>query len=134
MDENWETDWLRYYIANAREWSRAAKYITSLIDVVIAGRFGEVVEIRSRVKTFESSVEKVPRKGYLVDVSGDATLDVLKAKITDILGVRVVCYFADDIYPITEVLKRNFDLVAETDKIEELEESEFDVWLPGASS
>lgn len=53
--------------------------------------------IQSRIKSPESIIEKLQRKG------NDVILDSLQ-QIEDIAGIRIVCSFIDDIYEIAEML------------------------------
>lgn len=59
---------------------------------------------KSRVKSFESIVNKLMRKGC------DVTTQEMKEHIHDIAGVRIICSFISDIYNVAEVLKQHKDL------------------------
>ncbi|MBQ6127454.1 GTP pyrophosphokinase family protein [Candidatus Saccharibacteria bacterium] len=56
--------------------------------------------IEWRIKSFDSVVEKCRRKGY------DLTFESIKSNITDIVGVRVVTPFRDDIYTVEKAIIR----------------------------
>ena len=66
--------------------------------------YNPIEHVSSRVKSPDSLVEKVMRKGIEPD------FDVIRAEITDIAGVRVTCSFVSDVY-------RLFDLLAQHDDI-----------------
>ena len=51
--------------------------------------------IKSRLKSIESIVEKLQRKGLPFSV------DEIEKNLTDIAGVRVICAFPEDIYLIS---------------------------------
>ena len=70
-------------------------------------------QIKCRVKTPKSILEKLMRKGYAV------TLDSAVENLNDIAGIRVICSYIDDIYTIAELLKSQDDitLIKETDYI-----------------
>ncbi len=57
-----------------------------------------------RVKTIESIQAKCRKKGY------DATYECALEKINDIIGVRGVCSFEDDVYRMAQVLSTHQDL------------------------
>lgn len=59
---------------------------------------------KSRVKSFESLINKLVRKG------SDITTKAAKEHINDIAGLRIVCSFLSDIYNMVEVLKEHEDI------------------------
>lgn len=59
---------------------------------------------KSRVKSFESLINKLVRKGR------DITTKAAKEHIKDIAGLRIVCSFLSDIYNMVEVLKEHEDI------------------------
>lgn len=59
---------------------------------------------KSRIKSFESIVNKLARKGC------DITTQCAKEYIHDIAGVRIICSFIQDIYNIMDVLRQREDL------------------------
>lgn len=60
---------------------------------------------KSRVKSFESLINKLVRKGC------DITTKAAKEHINDIAGLRIVCSFLSDIYNMVEVLKEHEDIM-----------------------
>lgn len=60
--------------------------------------------IESRIKSPESILEKMLRRGY------DLSFDTLKKNIYDIAGIRVVCNYINDIYQIVNLLMKQKDL------------------------
>lgn len=69
--------------------------------------------IHSRLKTFDSIVEKIERRGL------PQTLESIEENLHDIAGVRVVCTFPDDIYHLRNALLNQDDifLVEEKDYV-----------------
>lgn len=61
--------------------------------------------IQSRIKAKDSIEDKLKKK------EKEPTVMNAKDYLQDIAGVRVICYFADDIYNLVEVLKRQADLI-----------------------
>lgn len=61
--------------------------------------------IQDRIKKKKSIEEKLRRKGY--------TDSILNAKdyLQDIAGIRVICYFAEDVYDLIAAVKRQQDLI-----------------------
>lgn len=60
--------------------------------------------IEGRVKTTESIVAKLRRKGLPL------TVEAARESINDIAGVRVVCSYIDDVYHVAEMLERQTDI------------------------
>lgn len=60
--------------------------------------------IKCRIKTQQSIMEKLKRKGL------DYTLEAILENINDIAGIRVVCSFIDDIFVIASMLEKQDDI------------------------
>ena len=60
--------------------------------------------IKSRIKSPESIIDKVMRKGIPL------TVDSIEKNISDIAGIRVICAFPNDIYMLSEALLRQDDV------------------------
>ena len=66
---------------------------------------GPIHNIQSRIKEKRSIEEKLRRLGF-TDSMNNA-----RNELQDIAGIRVICYFVNDIYNIVHILKRQTDLV-----------------------
>jgi len=71
--------------------------------------YNPIEHVSSRVKTAESIVAKVQRRG-LVSQDGPPTLEALREHITDIAGIRVTCSFVEDVYRLFDLLTRQEDV------------------------
>lgn len=60
-----------------------------------------VEHIKSRIKTKESALEKLKRKGYPSDIEN------IILHIHDMVGVRLVCSFKSDVYYIVNIIKNS---------------------------
>ena len=60
-------------------------------------------QVTSRVKSADSIYKKIRRKSYPADTAG-----ILRCN--DLLGVRTVCLFMDDVYEVAECLKKQKDI------------------------
>lgn len=76
--------------------------------------YNPIEHTKSRVKTLESIMNKISRKGI------PFSLDDIKHHIKDIAGLRITCSFIADIYQIRDMLKNQFELrvLEEKDYIE----------------
>ncbi len=63
-----------------------------------------IEHVKSRLKTPESVLDKVERKGC------DPTFESISAEITDIAGIRITCSFLSDIYRVVDALTSQDDL------------------------
>jgi len=66
--------------------------------------YNPIEHLSSRVKTADSIVEKVTRKGV------DPDFDTIRAHITDIAGVRVTTSFTKDAYRLFDLLTQQDDI------------------------
>lgn len=66
--------------------------------------YNPIEHVSSRVKTPDSLVEKVRRKGV------DPDFDSVRAEITDIAGVRITCSFVSDAYRLFDLLTQQDDI------------------------
>lgn len=86
-----------------------------IIDEQLSAKYGREImrSLSGRVKSPESIYAKLLRKELPTD------LETAKKKLNDLVGVRIVCLFLDDVYEIAEILKKQRDitLVKEKDYI-----------------
>lgn len=66
--------------------------------------YNPIEHVKSRLKTPESILRKVYRKGC------DFSLPSIRENIHDIAGVRIVCSFVSDIYKLSEMLQNQKDM------------------------
>lgn len=88
----------------------AKQMLLTRLDVLNHNLYGEasarpIHNIQCRIKKKQSIEEKLQRKGK------EPTVMNAKDYLQDIAGVRVICYFVDDIYNLTELLKSQSDLI-----------------------
>lgn len=67
-------------------------------------QYNPIEHIKSRIKTPESIVKKLKRRGY------DSTVENMVKHVNDIAGVRVICSFTSDIYKIADMLASQADI------------------------
>ena len=63
--------------------------------------------IQSRLKTFDSIMEKAVRYGIEDPINN---LDVVTREILDIAGIRVICNYAADVYAMSDILLKQEDV------------------------
>lgn len=67
--------------------------------------YGPIHNIQSRIKDRISIEEKLGRLG------GSDSISDARDFLQDIAGIRVICYFVEDIYNLSSILKKQQDLV-----------------------
>ncbi len=68
------------------------------------GLHDPVEHCKGRIKSEESMIEKLNRKGY------DVTVNNALTKIHDAVGVRIICGFVKDVYDLVELIRSLDDL------------------------
>ena len=63
-----------------------------------------IENIKSRVKSLDSIIDKMKRKGIPL------TTNAMKREIKDIAGVRVICPFISDVYQVANMLVNQADV------------------------
>jgi putative GTP pyrophosphokinase len=67
--------------------------------------YNPIEHVKSRLKTPDSIVEKIARKGI-----AEPDFDQIREYITDIAGVRVTCSFVADVYLLFDLLTQQDDI------------------------
>lgn len=67
--------------------------------------YNPIEHVKSRLKTPDSIVEKLARKGI-----DEPDFDRIRKEITDIAGVRVTCSFVADVYQLFELFTKQDDV------------------------
>lgn len=66
--------------------------------------YNPIHHIESRLKSIKSILDKVKEKKL------EVTLDNIRANVTDIAGIRVICNYLDDIYKVEDLLINQSDV------------------------
>lgn len=87
----------------------AAKEVTTKLEILDSefqarNQRNPIHQIMQRVKSPQSIIEKLIRKGLDVD------LDTAREKLNDIAGIRVICSYIDDIYMVADMLMNQNDI------------------------
>ena len=73
-------------------------------ELSLEGEANPIDAVEARLKTPESILEKMGRKGI------DFSVEAIEKHIDDIAGIRVICSFESDVYLIAESLLRQTDV------------------------
>jgi putative GTP pyrophosphokinase len=95
-----------------------------LINALLTHSVGITIsKIEGRVKDKEECIRKFNLK-YRKALEASETEYSIKDHISDLIGLRVVCLYEDDIENIQNVLQTHFDVIDVTDKISQIESTE----------
>lgn len=79
-------------------------------EFLLVHDYNPIEHVSSRVKTSDSLIDKLVRKGI------DPSLDTIRREVTDIAGVRVTTSFAPDAYRLFDLLAGQDDITVRTVK------------------
>lgn len=82
-----------------------------------------ISKIEGRVKDKEECIQKFSLK-YRKELEAKNEPYSIKDHITDLIGLRVVCLYEDDIDKVKDVLSEHFEIIDTTDKIAQIEKTE----------
>jgi ppGpp synthetase/RelA/SpoT-type nucleotidyltranferase len=109
-----------HYNSILRDLQAAEKAFRNLIVLLLKDQQFPEPKVSSRIKEREECINKFVRK-YREDLDKSGTDYVITDYITDIIGLRVVCYYESDVDDAVTILKDQLKLLEETNKTEELE-------------
>jgi GTP pyrophosphokinase len=98
-------------------------YIRIIGSLVKRFKVGEVTKIEGRVKEKEECIKKFRRK-YLNRLEVDEQSYEIKDFISDLIGIRIICLYDDQISQVSEMLQQHFTVLEITDKISSVQSTE----------
>ncbi|HEX2769387.1 MAG TPA: RelA/SpoT domain-containing protein [Geobacteraceae bacterium] len=114
----------KFYESNRKHFADAKNaYIRIISSLIKRSDVGEVTKIEGRVKDKEECIKKFHRK-YQSKLEADEQPYEIKDFISDLIAIRIVCLYEDQISLVSEVLQRHFKILDVTDKISAVESTE----------
>jgi ppGpp synthetase/RelA/SpoT-type nucleotidyltranferase len=114
----------KFYDSNCKLFEKAKKAYIRIISSSLKGTdIGEVTKIEGRVKDKEECLKKFNRK-YQSKLEADEHPYEIKDYLSDLIGIRIICLYEDQIEMVSEVLKQRFKIIDVTDKISAVESTE----------
>jgi ppGpp synthetase/RelA/SpoT-type nucleotidyltranferase len=114
----------KYYDSNRKDFADAKNAFIRIIGSLIKrSDVGEVTKIEGRVKDREECIRKFHRK-YQSKLEADEQPYEIKDFITDLIGIRIVCLYDDQIAVLSGLLQQHFSIIEVTDKISAVESTE----------
>lgn len=113
-----------FYDGNRDTLSGALSSFKTLIrSLLLSGQDISLSSVEGRIKDREECVSKFTRK-YRTALETSKTPYEIKDKITDVIGLRVVVLYEDDIERAKNAILNGFDVLEVTDKIAQVEGTE----------
>lgn len=113
-----------YYESNRKLLTDAKNaYMRIISSLIKRSDVGEVTRIEGRVKDRDECIKKFHRK-YQSRLEADEQPYEISDFISDLIGVRIVCLYEDQISVLRELLQRHFRVLDITDKISAAESTE----------
>lgn len=97
------------------QYKRLENNICSVLNEMFCDGGIPIFDVESRVKDDASVKTKISSKGYKNPIE----------EIDDFCGVRVICYYQEDIQKICEIIQNEFVVLKEENKQEELSDNQF---------
>jgi putative GTP pyrophosphokinase len=114
----------KFYDSNGKLFENAKKaYIRIISSSLKRTYIGEVTKIEGRVKDKEECIKKFHRK-YQSKLEAHEHPYEIKDYLSDLIGIRIICLYEDQIEKVAEVLKQRFKIIDVTDKISAVESTE----------
>ena len=115
---------IKYYDGNRQLFEEAKNALISIVSSLMRqSNVAEVTKIEGRVKDKYECIKKFHRK-YQVRLEADEQPYRIRDFISDLIGVRVVCLYEDEVALVSRVLQEHFAVIEVTDKITAVESTE----------
>lgn len=125
LDYKYEKNYFRdFYTDNLQILESAQTSFCALITALVSHSGSIAIsKVEGRVKDKEECLRKFNLK-YRKDLESKEIKYEIKDHISDLIGIRVVCLYEDDIEKIKNVLDDHFEVIDVTDKISQIEKTE----------
>lgn len=120
-----------YYSENQQTLIDAEGLFRSLVSALLSNSQDILAPtVTSRIKDREGAIKKFTIK-YQTDLEAAKIPYQINDHITDLIGVRVICLYEDEVEKISGILETNFEVLETTNKIKALESTEGDFGYKG---
>jgi ppGpp synthetase/RelA/SpoT-type nucleotidyltranferase len=117
-------NFLLYYDSNRQLFERAKNGCISIIASLLKrSKSIEVTKIEGRIKNRDECIKKFHRK-YQGKLEAEEQPYRIQDYISDLIGIRIVCLYEDQIALIAAILQQHFQIYEVTDKISAIEGTE----------
>ncbi len=98
-------------------------YISTIETLIRQSDLGEVTKIEGRIKDQDECIKKFQRK-YQNRLETEERPYAIKDYLSDLIGIRIVCLYEDQVALVSDTLKKHFNIIDVTDKIAAMEGTE----------
>jgi ppGpp synthetase/RelA/SpoT-type nucleotidyltranferase len=98
-------------------------FVAMITTVVTASGRVELAKVEGRVKDADECIRKFTRKYRPALEEANAPYEIAPY-ITDLIGVRVVCLYEDELEKVAALVRSHFDVIDVTDKVAAVEGTE----------
>jgi ppGpp synthetase/RelA/SpoT-type nucleotidyltranferase len=112
------TEFKKWYENQLPHHDAAVRFFCELI-----AKIPKVEDVKGRTKSYDECLSKYKRK-YLPHVKPEDHNMSINDYLTDLIGIRAVCFYSNEVYEIRRGLKKYFREVEITDKSNQLEKTE----------
>ncbi len=116
MDKKYKL--LSYYEKNQKKYNKILAALSQRIDSILAGSACNA-QIKGRIKSFDAFYRKLLARSQKVSISNPFE------HITDIVGMRIVVPFIEDLESVENIILKNFEIIETEYKSRELTIREF---------
>lgn len=114
----------KFYDSNRPLFEEAKNaYISAINSLIKQSDVAEVTKIEGRIKDKEECIKKFHRK-YQSKLESNEQPYEIKDYLSDLIGIRIVCLYEDQIAVVSNFLKDHFRIIDVTDKITAVESTE----------
>ncbi len=117
-------NFLSYYDSNRHLFEKTKNACVSIITSLLKqSKIGEVTKIEGRIKNRDECIKKFHRK-YQGKLEAEEQPYRIQDYISDLIGIRIICLYEDQIAQVSDVLQQHFRIIDVTDKISAVESTE----------
>lgn len=99
------------------------QHISTIEELIRQSDLGEVTKIEGRIKDQDECIKKFQRK-YQGQLETEGCPYAIKDYLSDLIGIRIICLYEDQVALVSESLKKHFNIIDVTDKIAAMEGTE----------
>lgn len=119
-----EAQFRAFYAEHSATLEAACQAFAGRVASVVTSTGGvEVAKVECRVKEADECIRKFVRK-YRSALEESNTPYEIRPYITDLIGVRVVCLYEDELEKIAAIVRAHFAVIDVTDKVSAVESTE----------
>jgi ppGpp synthetase/RelA/SpoT-type nucleotidyltranferase len=113
-----------FYAQELPALQQACAFFMALLQSILSqARHIDIAKVEGRVKDRDECVHKFSRK-YRTALEESGTPYEIRHYITDLIGVRVVCLYEDELEKVAQIVQSHFDVIDVTDKVSAIEGTE----------